>query len=75
MNRNAASFEQSMCQCVGAVAALLALIIEVGAGAGSEIDVFAFAADDDVKPGGGSTPSAISSARCSLAFLSQSSIG
>lgn len=36
------------------------------------IDAFGFC---DMKPGGGSTPSAISSARCKRAFLSQSSIG
>lgn len=31
--------------------------------------------DDGVKPGGGSTPSSISNARCRRAFLSQSSMG
>lgn len=36
---------------------------------------FVFCDVDDIKPGGGSTPSAISSARCKRAFLSQSSIG
>lgn len=65
-----------MCQWAGAVAAAAVLIDGGTANGDSDVDgMLASMVDDGVKPGGGSTPSSISSARCKRAFLSQSSMG
>lgn len=87
MNLNAALFGHTMCQCCSIGFIFVASVVtfavvsmpDVGNAAVVEFNctvAFVFCDDDDdIKPGGGSTPSAISSARCKRAFLSQSSIG
>lgn len=86
ISRNAALFEHTMCQCCSAGVTLavatvgLAFVSIPGSGKATVVESdcdgsFGCCVDDDIKPGGGSTPSAISSARCKRAFLSQSSIG
>lgn len=88
INRRAALFEHTMCQCCDGEFALS----EVTLVAVRVVDGTVVLADrycckfgavtdcidrglDDVNPGGASTPSAISKARRMRAFLSQSSIG
>lgn len=87
INLNAALFVHCiMCQCCSAGVTLAASVATFADASASDnvnatVDecdcwvAFGFCDDDDMKPGGGSTPSAISSARCKRAFLSQSSIG
>lgn len=60
---------------MGSVVFPVELIAGGAANADSLAVVVVVNGDDGVKPGGGSTPSSISNARCRRAFLSQSSIG
>lgn len=67
-----------MCQCVGAgLDAQTVFTMAGGLNRGpSDAGISTLISDDEgIKPGGGSTPSSISIARCRRAFLSQSSIG
>lgn len=78
ISRRAASLEHTMCQCVGLLSdtAFGPLISDAEfRNAASDAVKLAFINDDGIKPGGGSTPSSISRARCIRACLSQSSIG
>lgn len=87
INRNAALLEHTICQCCCSTAVtfiasgiVLATLSPPTDGNVTAVEsgctvALGWCDDDDMKPGGGSTPSAISRARCKRAFLSQSSIG
>lgn len=80
---NAALFEQSICHwcCEDVFVASVAVFAEHATLGDDSVEIGSICEfgdvciDDERKPGGGSTPSAISNARCKRAFLSQSSIG
>lgn len=75
INRRAASLEHSMCQWGVSAAFSVELFTGGVVDVDSVVAVVELNGDDGVKPGGGSTPSSISRARCNRAFLSQSSMG
>lgn len=67
IRRKAASLGQSICQCVDTALDGIAPFTT------DETGRIKSGIDEGMKPGGGSTPSSISIARCRRAFLSQSS--